>query len=69
LLNVCGNQAVDVSTVNAVLCGQYFPSNSAGVAAVKQWVTFSADCSEHGMQALVHCWQKCRVNGGGSAEK
>ena len=34
-----------------------------------QWVTFTgADGYDHGMQALVHHWQKCIANGGTSVE-
>ena len=47
------------------LHGQHFPRNNAIIAAVKQWVTsIGADFYEHGMQALVHHWWKCRANGG-----
>jgi len=36
----------------------------------QQWVTSAgADFCERGMQALVHCWQKCITSGGDDAEK
>jgi len=35
-----------------------------------QWVTFTgADGYDHGMQALVHHWQKCIANGHDYVEK
>ena len=37
---------------------------------MKQWVTsVGVDFYEHGMQALVYCWQKCLANGGDYIEK
>jgi len=39
LLNVSGEQTVDVSTVKVELCVQHFPSNHAITASVKQWVS------------------------------
>ena len=55
LLNIHGDQTVDVSKVKVGLCGQHFPSNDT----VKQWVTlFGADFYECIIKALVHCWQK-----------
>jgi len=52
------------------LCGQHIPSNNAVIAAVKQWfISADADFYEHGMQALVYCWQKCTANGGDCVEK
>ena len=48
----------------------HVPSNDAVIAAVKQWVTpADADFYEHGVQTLVHCWQKCIANGGDYIEK
>jgi len=39
------------------LSEQHFLSNYTIIAAVKQWVTSAgADCYEHSMQDLVHCW-------------
>ena len=36
----------------------------------RQWVLFTgADFDEHGMQALAHCWGKCRANGNDCVEK
>ena len=52
--------------------GNVFPINNVVilVAAVKQWVTFAGvDFYEHGMQALVHYWQKCTANDGDYVEK
>ena len=44
---------------------QYFPSNYAIIAAVKEWVmTAGADFYKRRMQALDHCWQKCITNDG-----
>ena len=61
---------MDVSTVKVGLCGQYFPNNYAVIAAVQQWIASDgADFYEGGMQALVHCWQKCIANGGNYAEE
>ena len=49
LLNIYGDQTVDVSTVKAGLCGQCFPSNDVVVAVVKQRVTSAgADFYEYG---------------------
>ena len=49
MLNVYGDQTVDVSTVKAGLCGQCFPSNDVVVAVVKQRVTSAgADFYEYG---------------------
>ena len=39
LLNVYGDQMVNMSTVKDALRGQHFPSNNSIIAAVKQWVT------------------------------
>ena len=42
------------------LHGQHFPSNSALITAVKQWVTSArADFYKCSMQALVHHYQQC----------
>ena len=53
LLNVDGDQTVDVSTARRwVVCF----SSDAVIAAVKQWVTSAEDFDKHSMQALVHHW-------------
>ena len=67
LLNVYGDQTVDVSTVRqCVVCF----SNDAVIAAVEKWVTStSADFYECSMQAIVHGWQKHIANAGECAEK
>ena len=50
LRNVCGDETVAVSTLKARMHRQYFPSNNAIIAAMKQWVTSAgADCYKHGM--------------------
>jgi len=47
------------------LCGQHFHSYNTVVFAVKQLATSTgADFYEHGIQALVHHWQKCIASGG-----
>jgi len=52
------------------LYGQHFPRNDAVIATLKQWVTSTgADYYKHGMQALVHCWQKCLANDDDYIEK
>jgi len=51
LLNVCGEQAVNVSAVKVGLCVQHFPNNTI-ITAVRLWVT-PADAVWHA--ALVHC--------------
>ena len=54
LLDVYEDQTLDINTVRH---GQHFPSNSAIIAAMKQWVTSAgADFYEHGMPTLVHHW-------------
>ena len=38
----------------------------------QQWqqvTSADADFYEHGMQAFVHCWQKCTANGGDYIER
>ena len=53
LLNVYGDQPVDMSTV---MWWVVHFSNITVIAAVKWWVTSAgADFHEHGMQALAHC--------------
>ncbi|PNF23675.1 Mariner Mos1 transposase [Cryptotermes secundus] len=52
------------------LCGQHFPDNDAVIAAVRKWLASAgADFYGHGIQALVHHWQKCITNGGDYVEK
>jgi hypothetical protein len=52
------------------LRGHHFPNNDACVRAVKQWANSAgADFYERGMQALVHRWRECIVNGGDYVEK
>ena len=52
------------------LYGQHFPRNDAVIATLKQWVTSTgADYYKHGMQALVHWWQKCIANVGDHVAK
>ena len=51
LLNVHGDQTVDVSTVRLWMV--HFSSGN------RHWITSSGtDYYKHGMQALVHLWQK-----------
>jgi len=52
------------------LNGKHFPGNNTIAAAVKQWIT-SAGTDFHNcrMQALVHCCQKHKTNGGDCVEK
>ena len=62
LLDVYKDQTLDINTVRY---GQHLPSNSAIIAAMKQWVTSAgADFYEHGMPTLVHRWWKCVGDGG-----
>ena len=61
LLNVYGDQAVDVSTVRL-----WVVSFSSGG---RQWLTSAGtDFYNHGTQALVHHWQKYTANGGDCIE-
>ena len=53
--------------------GQHFPNNDAITATMKQWFTSHAAeflffLNKHGMQVLVHCWEKCLANGGDCVE-
>ncbi|PNF17771.1 hypothetical protein B7P43_G06889, partial [Cryptotermes secundus] len=52
------------------LHGQHFPDNDDIIAAVRKWLaSASADFYERSIQALVHRWQKCIMNGGDYVEK
>jgi hypothetical protein len=52
------------------LCGQHFPDNDVVIAAVRKWLASAgADFYERRIQALVHRWQKCIMNGGDYVEK
>ena len=69
LMNIYGDQEVDVNTVKAGLCRQHFLSNDAIITAVKQGVmSAGANFYEHNMQA-VHHRQKCTASGGEYVEK
>jgi len=58
LLNIYGDQTVDVSTVRWWVLR--FSSGDS-----HQWGTFTgADFHKRGMKALAHCWQKCIANSG-----
>jgi len=58
LLNVYGNQTVDVSTVRQWWCTSAAVVTSPG-----------ADFYECGIWALVQCWQKHIAHGGDSIEQ
>jgi hypothetical protein len=46
------------------LRGQHFADNDAVIAAVRKWLASAgADFYKHSIQALVHRWQKCIMNG------
>jgi hypothetical protein len=48
----------------------HFAIYDAVIAAVRKWLASSgADFYERGIQALVHRWQKCIMNGGDYVEK
>jgi len=60
LLNVYGNQKVDVSTVRQwVVCF----SSADNEIKTSHFLVRQEDFDERGMQAFVHCWQICRANG------
>ena len=66
LLNICGDQIEDVSTVRWwVVCF----SSSGNNVKDKSHSGHRADFYKCSMQVLVHCWQKCIVNGGDCVEK
>jgi hypothetical protein len=49
---------------------QHFPDNNAVISAVRKWLASAgADFYKHGIQALVHHWQKCITNGDDYVEK
>ena len=66
LLNVSGDQTVDVSTVRwSVVCSSSGDS-STGLPSLAQIFLFFNECC---IRALVHHWWKYRANGGDYVEK
>ena len=63
LLNIYGDQSVDVSTVKWWVVP--FSSGNSNTVSPPLVQIFHA----YGMQALVHYWQKCITNGGDYIEK
>jgi len=63
LLNVYGDQTVDVSTVRWWVVHFSSGDSESGSALLVQVFT-SAAC-----RLFVHCWQKCIANGGDYVEK
>ena len=65
LLNIYGNQTVDVCQGS----GWWISEVMRMIWKKSHILATSADFYVHRMQALVHCWWKCIVNGGDDAEK